>query len=224
MMSLCWRIMGSIVFGIVLTVLVSVAVGYYAAQSRLGVFVDEIGDDEASRLARSLSREYTSAGGWETVDRSLSEVGYIYDGILQRERHEESEGGSFELFHKDPVRVVITSVDGRVVKDNLSELLSGTTAPDLDGHRGTVFDLTTNQPVGHIYVDVNHEFLSTESHGFLNTLLYITVIGGILTVGIAILLAAWLSRRITAPVTALTKATQAIAQGATAPATSQILG
>ena len=215
MMSLRWRIMGSIVFVIVLTVLISVAVGYYAAQSRLGVFVDEIGDDEASRLARSLSREYTSAGGWETVDRSLSEVGYIYDGLLQRERHEESEGGSFELFHKDPVRVVITSVDGRVVKDNLSELLSGTTAPDLDGHRGTVFDLTTNQPVGHVYVDVNHEFLSTESHGFLNTLLYITVIGGILTVGIAILLAAWLSRRITAPVTALTKATQAIAQGAT---------
>ena len=214
-MSLRWRIMGSIVFVIVLTVLISVALGYYAAQSRLGVFVDEIGDDEASRLARSLSREYTSAGGWETVDRSLSEVGYIYDGLLQRERHEESEGGSFELFHKDPIRVVITSVDGRVVMDNLSELLSGTIAPDLDGHRGTVFDLTTNQPVGHVYVDVNHDFLSTESHGFLSTLLYITVVGGILTVGIAILLAAWLSRRITAPVTALTKATQAIAQGAT---------
>ena len=62
-------------------------------------------------------------------------------------------------------------------------------------------------------MDVNHEFLSTESHGFLNTLLYITLIGGTLTVGIAILLAAWLSRRITAPVAALTGATQAIAQG-----------
>ena len=36
-----------------------------------------------------------------------------------------------------------------------------------------------------------------------------------LTVGFAILLAAWLSRRITAPVTALTEATQAIAQGDT---------
>ena len=36
----------------------------------------------------------------------------------------------------------------------------------------------------------------TESHGFLNTLLFTTVIGGILTVGVAILLAAWLSRRV----------------------------
>ena len=212
-MSLRWRIMGSSVLVIVLTVLISVGVGYYATQSRLGVFVDEIGDDEASQLAQNLSREYTAAGGWETVDRPLSEAGYIYDHVLQREGNQESEGESFELFHKDPVRVVIAGVDGRVVKDNLSELSPGTTAPDLDGHRETVFDLTTNQPVGHVYVDVNHEFLSTESHGFLNTLLYITVIGGMLTVGVAILLAAWLSRRITAPVTALTKATQAIAQG-----------
>ena len=37
-----------------------------------------------------------------------------------------------------------------------------------------------------------------------------------LTVGVAILLAAWLSKRITAPVVALTEATQAIAQGDTA--------
>ena len=215
MMSLRWRIMGSTVLVIVLTVLISVGVGYYATQARLGVFVDEIGDDEASRLAQNLSREYTAAGGWETVDRPLSEAGYIYDGAPQRERHEESEGESFELFHTDPIRVVIAGVDGRVVKDNLSELLPGTAAPDLDGHRETVFNLTTNQPVGHVYVDVDHELLSDESHGFLNTLLYITIIGGVLTVGVAILLAAWLSRRITAPVTALTKATQAIAQGDT---------
>ena len=216
MMSLRWRIMGSTVFVIVLTVLVSVGVGYYATHSRLGVFVDEIGDDEATRLARNLSREYTAAGGWETVDRPLSEAGYVYDRIPEKERHGEGEEeDSWELFHRDPIRVVIVGADGGVVKDNLSELPIGTAAPDLDGHRETVFDLAANQPVGHVYVNVNHEFLSAESHGFLNTLLYITVIGGMLTVGVAVLLAAWLSKRITAPVRALTEATQAIAQGDT---------
>ena len=215
MMSLRWRIMGATVFVVVLTVLASVSVGYYATQSRLGVLVDRIGADEAVQLARNLSREYTAAGGWETVDRVLSETGYIYDGVRERERHVESEGDSSELFHKDPIRVVIVGINGHVVKDNLSELLYGTTAPNLGGHRETVFDLATNRPVGHVYVDVNHEFLATESHGFLNTLLYITVIGGMLTVGVAILLAVWLSKRITAPVTALTEATQAIAQGGT---------
>ena len=55
------------------------------------------------------------------------------------------------------------------------------------------------------------------------TLLYITIIAGILTAGVAILLAAWLSKRITATVTALTEAAQAIAQGDTArlPVTSK---
>ena len=214
-MSIRWRIMGATVLVIVLTVLISVGVGYYTTQSRLGMFVNQIGDDEASRLTQNLSREYTTAGGWETVDRPLSEAGYIYDDALQREGSEDSEGESFEFLHKDPIRVVIVGVDGRVVKDNLSELPFGTIAPDLDGHRETVFDLTTNRPVGHVYVDVDHEFLATESHGFLRTLLYITVVGGFLTVGVAILLAAWLSKVITAPVTALTEATQAIAQGAT---------
>ena len=74
-MSLRWRIMGSIVFVIVLTVLISVGVGYYTTQYRLGTFVDEIGDDQASRLARNLSRAYTSAGGWVSerwTDRCLS--------------------------------------------------------------------------------------------------------------------------------------------------------
>ena len=216
-MSLRWRIMGPMVLVIVLTVLISVGVGYYATQSRLGVFVDEIGGDEASRLARSLSREYTASGGWETVDSPLSEAGYLYDAIAQkRERSEGSEEGHDELLHEDRIRVVIVGVDGRVVKDNLSELSPGTVAADLDGHRETVFDLTANQPVGHVYVDVNSELLSAESHGFLSTLLYVIIIGGALTVGFAVLLAAWLSKRIAAPVTALTEATQAIAQGDTA--------
>ena len=216
-MSLRWRIMGATVFVVVLTVLTSVAVGYYATQARLDVFVDQIGDDEAVQLARNLSQEYTAAGGWETVDGTLAEAGYIYDGVRVNERHVESEGGgeSSEPFHKERIQVVITGVNGLVVKDNLFSLLPGTAASDLDGRRETVFDLTADKPVGYVYVDVNREFLSTESHGFLSTLLYITLIGGALTTGVAILLAAWLSKRITAPVTALTEATQGIAQGDT---------
>ncbi len=215
MMSLRWRIMGSMVFVIVLTVLINVAVGYYTTQARLGVFVEQIGDNEAIQLARNLSREYTATGGWETVDNALSEAGYIYYSAQEGEGHTESERESSESFHKDRVRVVIAGIDGRVVKDNLSNLASGTIASDLEGHRETVFDLATNQPVAHVYVDVNREFLSTESRGFLNTLLYITLIGGVLTAGVTMLLASRLSKRITTPVTALTEATQAIAQGDT---------
>ena len=215
-MSLRWRIMASIVFVVILTVVTSVGLGYYATQSRLDVFVDRIGNDEAVRLARNLSREYTAAGGWTTVESTLSEAGYSYDGAEGGKRSEETEGEHSESFGHDRVRIVIADVDGRVVKDNLSDLPPGAPVSELDGHRETVFDLAANQPVGHVYVDVNQEFLSTESHGFLRTLLYITLIGGVVTAGVVILLTLWLSKRITAPVTALTEATQAIAQGDTA--------
>lgn len=212
-MSLRWRILGSNVAVIVLTVLVSIGVVYYGTESRLGVFVDRIGGEEATQLARALSRAYTDAGGWDTVDRALSEAGYSYGETPHEEGSGEGGGQSNEAFHRDPVRVVVASVDGRVVKDNLSELTTGTAVPELGGNRETVFDLDTNRPVGHVYVDVNDNFLSTESHGFLSTLLYIIAVGGALTIGVAVLLAVWLSKRITAPVTALTEATQAIAQG-----------
>ena len=212
-MSLHWRIMGATVLVVLLTVLASVAVGYYATQARLGVFVDRIGTEEAAQLARDISREYTAADGWATVDRALSEAGYIYDGPREGENHREGEEGSSELFHQDQVRVVITGLDGRVVTDNLSVLSPEDITSELEGRQETVFDLANDRPVGYVYVDVNQEYLSTETHGFLNTLLYITAIGGALTVGIAILVAFWLSRRITAPVKALTEATQSIAQG-----------
>ena len=71
-MRLRWRIMGATVFVIVLTVLISVGVGYYATQSRLGVFVDEISNDEANQLARpSLLSEAIVLGGprSDTSDR-----------------------------------------------------------------------------------------------------------------------------------------------------------
>jgi len=214
-MSLRWRIMGAIVLVIVLTILIGVGIGYYTTQARLDVFVDRIGEEEASRLARNLSREYTTAGGWQTADRPLTEAGYISAEPAGREESEGREHESSESLSHDTVRVVIVGADGRVVVDNLSELAPGAVAPELGGRSGTVFNLNTNQPVGSVYLDVNREFLSTESHGFLNTILTVSLIGGLLTAGAGILLAAWMSKRITAPVSALTEATQAIAQGDT---------
>lgn len=223
-MSLRWRIVGSTVLVVVVTVLVSIGVGYYATQDSLVELVDEIGHDEAAQLARSLSSEYTAAGGWGSVDGPLSEAGYLYgENSGENPSEAQHEGGSesgareaSEALHHDTVRIVIVDIGGRVVSDNLSELSTGAAAPALEGRRGTVFDLSSSRPVGHVYVDVNRAFLSTESDGFLDTLLYVTLIGGALTVGVAVLLAAWLSKRITAPVSALTEATEAIAAGDTA--------
>ncbi len=74
------------------------------------MFIDRIGRDEASRLARNLSGEYTAVGSWETVDRPLLEAGYLYDQTAQRTGSETGEGQSSD-FHEDLVRVVIIGAD-----------------------------------------------------------------------------------------------------------------
>ena len=102
-MSLRWRIMGATVLVVVLTVAVSVGVGYYATQARLGVFVAQIGGEEAVQLAQNLSREYTVAGGWETVDRALSEAGYPYERSCRRENDpKKAKAEHLESFRPRP--------------------------------------------------------------------------------------------------------------------------
>ena len=51
----------------------------------------------------------------------------------------------------------------------------------------SVSDLRTGQSVGYAYVDVNREMWATESHGFLQNLLYTITIGGLLTAAMAFL-------------------------------------
>jgi two-component system OmpR family sensor kinase/two-component system sensor histidine kinase BaeS len=216
MMSLRWRLLGAFILIIVLAVSLSVGVGYYTAQRQLDAFIGELSRIEANNLAQNLSRAYTLVDGWGALEATLFEAGYLYNEASEHDGSGEGEreGGDedSEFFHVDRIRVVVVDVEGMVVLDNFSELASGVVAPDLDGHLTPIVDLRTNQPVGYAYVDVNREFLATESLGFLRELLYNSAIGGMLIAAIALLLAAWLSRRITAPVTALTQATQAIAQ------------
>lgn len=212
-MSLRQRIMAATILVVILTVLVSSLLAYFATESRLNVFVNQIGSDEASRLAQRLGRAYEDAGGWQNSGDVLAEAGFTYQGNVLEEQSEAGEENHVEIFHQDPIRVVIVDTDGSVVLDNFGQLAPGSRALGLDGHREPVVGLASGQPLGHVYVDVNHELLSSESHGFLSTLIYIILVGGLITVGFAFLLAVWLSRRITAPVQALTKATQAVAQG-----------
>ena len=107
-MSLRWRIMGATVVVVLLTVLASIGVGYYATQARLGVFVERIGRDEAAQLARNLSREYTERrrlgnGGPGPVPGRIRLPRAYREGAVRG----GDEGEHLEGFHQDPVRVVI---------------------------------------------------------------------------------------------------------------------
>ena len=213
--SLHGRILRAFVLIVVLAVALGVAVEYYVAQSLMDAFVARLIDVEADGVARSLSRAYRASGGWETVDWVLDDAGYLYGEEEEHERSGEREEHGSETFHVERVRIVVVDGAGLVIRDNLSLLRSGTPAPELGGERVAVVDEETGRSVGDVYVDVDRAFLATESHGLLRRMLTSTALGGALIAAVALALAAWISRRITAPVTRLTEAARTVArQGA----------
>ena len=216
--SLYGRILRAFVLIVVLAVALGVGVGYYVTQEQMDGFVEHLIAVEADNVARSLGRAYTSSGGWTAVDRVLADAGYRYDeGEAGHEGDGEREERGSETFHAERVRIVVGDGDGRVVHDNLSRLQPGAPAPELDGERVAVIDGETARPVGEVYVDVERAFLATESHGLLRRILTATALGGVLIAVVALALAAWISGRITAPVTRLTAAARTVArQGASA--------
>ena len=207
-----------------LAVVLSVASGYYVTQGQLDAFVAQLADVEADNVARHLSREYAAAGGWETVDRALADAGYLYAeggehaagggaGGEHTGGSERGEQGAETAFHIDRIRIVVVDGAGVVIRDNLSRLPRGAPAPELGGERAAVTDRETGRTVGTAYVDVERSFLATELHGFLRAMLATTALGGLLIAAVAVALAAWIARRITAPVTLLTRAARKIARG-----------
>lgn len=213
-MSLRWRITGVLSIVVALTVAWNLAASYYAIERQFDAFVSGLERIEASSLARQLSRAYTAAKGWGTVDTALSALGYQYDEQSEhREEHESGADGDVgEGFHIDRIRVVIVDLAGRSIRDNFAELEVGKKAPALSGPRREIKDLQTGQTMGFVYLDVNQNFLETESSGFLHDLLLSFIASGLFILIIAMLLAASLSRRITAPIAALTSAARALAQ------------
>ena len=127
----------------------------------------------------------------------------------EAERDEDEAEGTI---HLDRIRIVIVDTQGIVLRDNFSTLVPGVVTPDLTGQRTTIVDLSSGQPVGYAYIDVDRAFLASEELGFLRGLLYSSVIGGLVIAALALLLAVWMSKRVTAPVTALTQAAQSIAE------------
>ena len=232
-MSLYWRFLGAFVLLILFAVSLSVGIGYYATLDRLDTFGGELSSKVANLVAQKLGQSYTYSDGWETLVVTVSDGGTgrlagssreevrRIEGNVQEAVQGEVRGEHYVLFHKrtgeDKVRVFLDVGDGYELYDDLSELFQDQVAPEFNrqvsGEQAVnVSGDTARRAVGYAILDFYQEFGATESRNFVQGLLYTTVVGGLLTVAIALLLAAWLSKRISTPVTALTQAFRTIAQ------------
>ena len=232
-MSLFWRFLGAFVLLILFSVSLSVGIGYYATLDRLDAFGGELSSKAANLVAQKLGQSYTYSDGWETLVVTVSDAGagrlagsereevLPIEGDAQEAAQGEMRGEHYVLFHKrtdeDQIRVFLDVGDGYELYDDLSDLFQERAGPKLNalstGEQAVnVADDSARRAVGYAIMDFYKEFGATESRNFVQGLLYTTVMGGLLTAALALLLAAWLSKRISTPVTALTQAFRTVAQ------------
>jgi len=204
-MSLRWRILGAFILVIVFTILLSTGVEYWTEGRQLDRYSAKI---RTGDLAGVLSRIYTANKSWDTLEPTLIRYGFLIDPAKIR----EAEEAGTDISKRFPFAVAIRDAGGNMIKDTFSDLAQAKAWPQLEGEPANIVDFDTEKVVGTVTIYIDRDYLAAETRRFLIDSLYPTAIGGVITAVIAVLLAAWLSRRITAPVIALTQATQAIVQ------------
>jgi two-component system sensor histidine kinase BaeS len=204
-MSLRWRILGAFILIIVFTILLSTGVEYWTEGRQLDQFSTKI---RTGDLAGVLSRIYTANKSWDGLEPTLIRYGFLIDPAKIR----EAEEAGIDITKRFPFGIAIKDVEGNIIEDTFSDLAQAKAWPQLEGEPVNIVDFDTEQVVGTVTIYINRDYLAAETREFLIRSLYPTAIGGVITAVIALLLAAWMSRRITAPVIALTQATQAIVQ------------
>jgi signal transduction histidine kinase len=205
MMSIRWRILGAFLLVILLTVLISTGFEYWSGVKELSDFSTKIRTED---LADILGKQYTRDKGWENLDEFLTR----YGAKIDPEKIRSAETKDIDLTDKIPWRVVVKDNQGTVLVDSFAGLDQAAIDLQVEGKPAIIKDIETGQEIGTVTVGINRDFVTAESRRFLASILYPRLVQGLVTAVIAMLLGVWLSRRITAPVIALTQATQDVAE------------
>lgn len=204
-MSLRWRIITAFLLVIILAVVIGIGLDYWAGSKEFSDFSAKI---RTADLAAGISRQFTSNGSWDNLDSLLIR----YGALLDEKRALAVEAGENDLKNKIPWRVVVKDQNGNILADTFSQLKS---VPDNMGKEldtATIQDLDTGDIVGTVSVAINRDFLNAEAWDYLAGILGPRLLQGLITAIATTVLGIWLSLRITAPVIALTEATQRIVE------------
>ena len=205
MISIRWRILGAFLLVILLTVIVSTGFDYWAGSKELSAFSTKIRTED---LADILSKQYTDDQGWEHLDDILLR----YGARIDPEKLSAADTEKIDLTEWILWRVVVKDMDGTILADTFEGMEQPPTEFQLQGEPAVIRNADTGEEIGSVTIAINEDYVTAESRKFLISILYPKLLQGLITAIIAMVLGVWLSRRITAPVSALTEATQAIAQ------------
>lgn len=211
-MSLRWRIWASSVFVVILTAALIIGVAYWNTQRSLAQLTTSIGQEEADFISQLLSQEYSEVESWETLENALVSAGYIFDEDSLNEVYELYPEDLDFLGEDDPTRVLVLNMENKLLIDSKYLLEPGTVQLNLSGEAQQIIDLRTGEQVGTVIVQFNSTFLRDQSSTVLSDTLQTVSVGGIITIIVVSLLAAWFTQRLTAPILALIQAMRTIAE------------
>ncbi len=110
-------------------------------------------------------------------------------------------------------RLIIADVDDIVIYDSEGELIGDALDEDVLTQATPLLDTSRTESIGSLIVAVGSGYYNAQQSAFLDGVMWSTAISGVLA-GLFALAAGWMvARRITAPVTALTAASEGLANG-----------
>ncbi len=191
MKTIYFRILNAFILIILLTILLSAIIEYLSVRNELPRLLTEV---RTKNIAHSLGALYTQENGWGNLSDTLKWL---------EEEHVQKES-------IPSLRIIVRDKDGRTLYNSFSQLSLKSDAPLIEGGSIPVVDFETGEKVGSVTAYVDKNYLTKETFDYIISILNPRLLGGGITVLIALLAAAILSRGITKPIAALTSAAEEI--------------
>ena len=188
--SLQFRLLVAFTLVIVVTIGAIFFFIYQTTRSEISQFEERAENIQAGRIEMELSRYYSQQGSWEGIQPFVEQWGNLYGG-----------------------RIILTDEQGVVVADSEGDLLGKQYHPDSPGR--AILPPWQEGAIGILYISPE----LSPGAGFTSLrILYMAIgrfflWGGLMAVAIAVAITFFLSRRILAPVKALTSAAKRLGRG-----------
>ena len=192
--SLFARFSASFIVIIIMSFILSISIEQFNTSRRLPVLLTEV---QSGNMANSLSLFYSRQGNWENLASIVRD--------LTTTMPEYMEGHAF--------RVIVEDNAGNTLYNSFSELLNSSNSELVEGKSALLTDYISGMTIGRIVLYIDKQYLKKKTTEYLVSALkekILLTLGAILA---ALMAAAILSNRLSAPLRRLLKASREIREG-----------
>ena len=189
--SIYRRILGGFILIIIFTTLFSSWIEYRSIKKQLQELLTKIRSENISHI---LGVAYQENGSWETINSK----------IIEYETQQAGTDGDLTL------RIVVKDNQDRTLYNSFINLEKPENIPLIKGNSTPVYNYNSGEIIGNVIIYINRYFIENEAGKYLQNIIRPRIYQGLIIIFISIVIAAILSKRISSPVTALTRATKDI--------------